>query len=137
MRGGTWAFCLSCLAASFVQAGGNAALFEAQQACSAHFEARSDWLAAIEGNETTVAMLAGYSDELLSAAEFWQPGEDWDMVVGAQEAAGHTLAARKRDAAMEIMTDFALRGFSGRDVPLCMEDEDCTRCMGVLKAARE
>lgn len=104
--------------------------------CSAHFKARSDWLAELGKNEVTAEMFRAYSERLLdwAAADAPKPVDCRMMTYPfSTDCNPRHLAAIRDEAATAILTTFVENGYETAGLPTCIEDSVCTHCVDVLK----
>ena len=99
-------------------------------ACSALFEARSDWIVGLEGVPEAAALMSRYADNLLVARAATLGSQDWGIVIGPANP-GRFYTASRDALALDILTGFVERDTA--HLPICMEDRACTYCTEVVR----
>ncbi len=104
---------------SFAQGGSTLAT------CSAHFQARADWLRSLDANAAAVAFFEIRAETL------------WDSIprdCGMQTGFGNTYFAysARRPVVTDLMVTWAEDGDQKR--PTCMEVSLCTQCLATYRA---
>ncbi len=101
--------------------------------CSAHFQARSNWMLALRKSPDTIKFMSDHAEILLQAANEAVGPSDWRMSTGFGSPSGPlTYDGVQYGASLSEMTRFAELGYGDTVLPLCVEDETCIRCTHLL-----
>jgi hypothetical protein len=101
--------------------------------CSAHFQARSEWMQTLKISPDTQKLMRDHADILLQAADKTFGPTDWRMFTGPSTQKGPpSYVGEQYYATLAEMTRFAELGHGDTVLPLCVEDEKCIRCTHVL-----
>ena len=103
--------------------------------CSAHFQARAEWMRTMGADAAAVRHMESYADLLLIVAEANVGPDDCGILdpYGDRAPCGPPSLAFQRDQmSVTVMTDFAQDGWGSGPLPLCMEESACVDCTTLL-----